>query len=189
MVSINILASPFKYDTPSFVTFMSMMLSSPKQMQAGIDYLIQTGKYTSETFQQVQFGRYELDLIPSHLWPGNTGIVWRQSAEAARTSLACIVNHETVDGRIPADGEDETTVPANRCDLLDALIQRCFTMPAAGEEDAGIPISIDVVAKPATDGNRDKHDISFHWELDSAGGPLLLYLTMICPYVPANRQK
>jgi hypothetical protein len=88
-----------------------------------------------------------------------------------------VPNYQGVDGQEECSGALK-----NRCDLLDALVQRCFNDPASGQIDPGIPMWINVSAKCDNDPSNKLHDIRFHWDLGPDGNPTLLHLTMICPY-------
>jgi hypothetical protein len=179
---------PFKYDTPTFSAFINSLYASAEQMQANVETLThpQTGKYTkspgqTNSIQAIKWGDYQPILAPLDTWPGATGERWVKSAAEARNSLMKVANTDPVDDREP------TNIPKTRCDLLDALVQKCFNTPAAGQTKPGIPMAIDVTEKPSTDVNRDLHDIVFHWETDADGQPTLLYLTMVCAYQPPKR--
>jgi hypothetical protein len=175
--------STFKYKHPTFVAFINSLYASAEQMQANVETLThpQTGKYTkspgrANSIQALKWGDYQPILAPLDTWPGVTGERWVKSAAEARNSLIKVANTDPVDDRDPAN------IPKTRCDLLDALVQKCFNTPAAGQTKPGIPMAIDVTEKPSTDVNRDLHDIVFHWETDGDSKPTLLYLTMVCAY-------
>ncbi|MGB8843919.1 MAG: hypothetical protein WCC64_22950 [Aliidongia sp.] len=178
----------YKYDTPTFSAFINSLYASADQMQTNVETLThpQTGKYTkspgrANSIQAIKWGDYQPVLAPLDTWPGATGERWVKSAAEARNSLMKVANTDPVDDRYP------TNIPKTRCDLLDALVQKCFNTPAAGQTKPGIPMAIDVTEKPSTDANRDLHDIVFHWESDADGKPTLLYLTMVCAYQPPKR--
>jgi|GEM_PF-1120411 hypothetical protein len=178
----------YNYDTPTFSAFVNDLYASAEQMQANVDTLTHplTGPYTktrgrANSIQTIRWGDYQPILAPLDTWPGVTGERWVKAAAEARRSLMQVANTDPVDDRDPGN------IPKTRCDLLDALVQKCFNTPAAGQVKPGIPMVIDVTEKPSTDLNRDLHDIVYHWQTDAEGNPTLLYLTMVCAYQPPRR--
>lgn len=183
----------YKYDCPEFVPFLNSIYTgaalssraslgawppSPEAMQKNVEWLVGDGGYTQDSIKHILWGADQKFLAEKWNtdWPNNTRQSWDKSVRAARASLATVANHEKIgfhDGPHP---------PKNRCDLLDALVQRCFNHPAAGQARPGIPMVVDLSEKPATDSDKDKHDIAFHWVFDKNKHPILLFLTMICPY-------
>jgi hypothetical protein len=64
---------------------------------------------------------------------------------------------------------------------MEALVQRCFTMPRAGHSKPGVPATLDVSSMPFTGPNRHLHDIAFDRKTDAEGKPKALYLTRSSP--------
>lgn len=159
------------------------ILSPYKKMQDNVRKLLELGCYTkksgeSNSIQNIKWGDYQtiLACIQNQPWPGHTWIRWQKSVYKTREKLASVPNYQGVDGQ-----EDCGGTLRNKCDLLDALVQRCFNDPASGQTDPGIPMLINVSAKCAGDPSNQLPDIRFHWDLGADGNPTLLHLTMICP--------
>jgi hypothetical protein len=155
-----------------------------RKMQDNVAYLLSMNCYSRNIGEQnsitkIKWGYYQA-MLAAHWkcrWPGNTWIQWQMSVPKVRKSLEKVPNYQGIDGQ-----EDCQTPFKNRCELLDALIQRCFNEPASGQTCPGIPMTIKVSGKCKADPTNEFHDIRFHWDLDSDGVPILLHLTMICPF-------
>jgi hypothetical protein len=159
------------------------ILNPYKKMQDNVRKLLELGCYTkksgeSNSIQNIKWGDYQtiLACIQNQRWPGNTWIQWQKSVYKTRKKLASVPNYQGIDGQ-----EDCGGTLRNKCDLLDALVQRCFNDPASGQTDPGIPMLISVSTKCAEDPSNQFPDIRFHWDLGTDGNPTLLHLTMICP--------
>ncbi len=180
----DVVGGRYRYNDTAFIPFINDLYSSPEQMHANVEKLVRTFQAQAETDEvgarallaSIKWGAYQPILSDASKWPDNTSRYWQSDVEKARASLSKVPNGEQVGYQDPPEP------PANRCDLLDALVQRCFNRPASSHTRPGIPMVIDVTTKPWTDAHRDLHDIVFRWILGPDGAPVKLYLTMICPY-------
>jgi hypothetical protein len=186
-----------KFGTSDFTTFINSLYIDPviasndlsknpsfKRMQDNVTYLLSRNCYSKNISEQnsitkIKWGYYQTMLAAAWqcTWPGNTWLQWQKSVPKVRKSLEKVPNYQGIDGQ-----EDCQTPFKSRCELLDALIQRCFNEPASGQKCPGIPMTIKVSGKCRSDPTNEFHDIRFHWDLDSDGVPILLHLTMICPF-------
>ncbi|MGB8843920.1 MAG: hypothetical protein WCC64_22955 [Aliidongia sp.] len=154
------------------------------RMQKNVKLLLNMNCYSANfgkdnSIANIKWGYYQAMLAGAWQckWPDNTWMEWQKSIPKVRQSLKMVANYQGVDGQ-----EDCHTTLKNRCDLLDALIQRCFNEPASRQTCPGIPMRITISGKCEADPTRAFHDIRFHWDLDSDGVPIMLHLTMICPF-------
>jgi hypothetical protein len=119
------------------------------------------------------FGQYQPLLAPEAVQADKTPKFWWQEMGGARMSLAKQPNDQPV-----VDYAKEKVVPLTRCDLLDACVRMCFN-----SEPDPICMNVNVTQKAQDDPNPDQHAIDLKWDYDGEV-PILLHLTMICPYLP-----
>ena len=125
----------------------------------------------------MQFGQYQPLLAPEAVQADKSPKFWWQEMGLARMSLAKQPNTE------PVSNGDTGAVPLTMCDRLDACVRKCFN------SEPPICMSINVTQKANDDPNPGEHAIELVWDYNDAGAPILLNLTMICPYVPAKVPK
>lgn len=159
------------YINEQFKAFINRLYYPANNMEKSTRMLIEEkGKaYLS----QMKWGDYQKILAKQRHqhWPGDTEKVWDAAVAAARANLSLLPNKDAL------SLDEANIIPPDKCALLDAAIRKCFSSTPP------IPMTIDVEMKSAHSPDAQKHAIRLHWVYeDLTGPPLLLQLTMICPY-------
>ena len=161
------------YNNPSFKDKMNIHYHSVDAMRNSIDKLKKSGQVDLAT---MEFGQYQPILAPNDVNPIGAK-TWLQNVGYARLQLSAQPNDR------PLSKDEPTVIPLTKCALLDASIRKCFN------SNPPIPMQIDVTQKPNTAPDWDKHDILLVWDYGAGNVPTLLYLTMVCPYIPTKFPK
>lgn len=153
-----------------------VFLNAMNSLYFPLDAMVRTVKRLDPKFiSTMTWGQYQ-PLLAEHVWSEQAGASWRKSSDEARAQLAKQPNADPV-------SRDDPTVPATRCDLLDASVRKCFSQAVIGQTDPGIPIVIDVKIKTLNDLGHDRHDVQLSWTYyPGSNSPVQLNLTMLCPY-------
>jgi len=155
------------YNNDDFKAHINHLYYPASNMEKSVDLLI---KARGKPFlSKMKWGEYQLILSPMANWPGNTGKHWAASVAYARAGLARVSNAD------PLSTDEPRNVPKDKCSLLDAAIRKCFSSTPP------IPMTIDVDQQNTA--NANTHGLRLRWVYDTVGRPpILLELTMICPY-------
>jgi hypothetical protein len=197
------------YDDPSFKGILNSQYAPVQNMQQTVALISETsmGKADSAislkidetsikllpgTTNKYQWGNYQQICLSTYLKSNSPPITphlhtlfkdWRKNANDARKDLAKQENFSPV---FPGSYK----IPRYKLDLLDSIVEICFTECACNQEKPGIPMEIDVSMKSAEDPHPDWHDIEFYWIAKGTAPnqqPVKLYLRMICPFM--SRQE
>ena len=160
------------YDTDKFKQAMDSRYYPLDAMKQSVAILKSADNIDIET---MEFGQYQPILAPQQISPKGPR-TWLQNMGRARIQLNAQPNSRQV-------SKDDPAVPLTKCALLDASIRKCFN------SNPPIPMQIDVTQKPNTAPDWDKHDILLVWDYGAGNVPTLLYLTMVCPYIPTKFPK
>ena len=159
------------YETSEFKQTMDSHYFPLEHMIASVDFLKNREDIDIAT---MQFGQYQPLLAPEAVQANQTPKFWWREMGLARMSLARQSNTQ------PVYKGYKGFVPLTMCDRLDACVRLCFN------SEPPICMNVNVTQKGKDDPNPGEHAIELQWDYNDAGRPVLLHLTMVCPYVPAR---
>jgi hypothetical protein len=171
MARVNPFAGFFKM--PAFIKLMNAQYYPAATMQASVQRLIKS--QGPEFVKNIKYGEYQSVLAPYEQWPPELAKAWPKSMREARDDLARQVNGLAVSAI-------DSSVPGDKCALLDKIVNYCFNATLPGERYPGIPMVIDVQQKTSVEPGNDRHDIHVSWTYDANDVPIQLNWTMVCPF-------
>lgn len=125
-------------------------------------------------FRNTRYGNYQPILNEESAWPTSTYAGWQISTALAMRSLREQANTKPV-------FHTDAAAPPSKLDLLQALLDYCFTRSMPGHGRPGIPIEIRVRQKQPNEADLADHDIEFTWHFDEDHHPIKLEWCMVCP--------
>jgi hypothetical protein len=155
------------YDNQQFKNDMNSLYFPLDKMKASVEILKASDAIDMAT---MEFGQYQPILAPRAVFVKGPKFWWRECG-FARIQLSAQPN------TTPLSKDQPNVVPLTMCDLMDACVRKCFN------SDPPICMKINVIQKQKDDPNSDQHEIKLIWDYGAGDVPILLNLTMVCPFM------